>query len=108
VTSTGGTVTRKASWTTSRPLSSGQYLLIANTSGIVASLADATYSGGFAATGGAVVLRVVGGAPIDALGWGDATNAFVEGTAPAAPAASASLERRPGGTAGNTRSSTAR
>jgi hypothetical protein len=50
----------------------------------------------------AVVLRVVGGAPIDALGWGDATNTFVEGIAAVAPAAGSSLERRPGGIDGNT------
>src|SRR5205814_7220635 len=102
VTSTGGTITRKASWAASRLLSPGQHLLIANTSGIFGSLADATYSGGFAATGGAVVLRAIGGAPVDAVGWGDATNAFVEGSTIAAPAAGSSVERKPGGLAGNT------
>ena len=50
VTSTGGTITRKASWTTSTMLAPGRHLLIANTSGIFAGAADATYSGGFAAT----------------------------------------------------------
>ena len=102
VTSTGGTVTRKATWAAARPLSPGQHLLIANTSGVFAGLADATYSGGFAATGGALVLRPVGGAPIDALAWGDATNAFVEGAAATAPAAGASIERLPGDLGGNT------
>lgn len=102
VTSTGGTVTRKAAWTESLLLGPGRHLVIANGSGAFASIADATYSGGFAATGGAVVLRVAGGAPIDALGWGDATNSFVEGAAAPAPAAGTSLERRPGGTSGNT------
>ena len=102
VTSTGGTITRKASWAATQLLAPGRHLLIANTSGIFAPVADLTYSGGFAATGGAVVLRTIGGAPIDSLGWGDATNVFVEGTAAAAPAASSSLERRPGGLAGNT------
>jgi len=102
VTSTGGTITRKASWASSRPLASGQHLLIANASGIYGSLADVTYSGGLAATGGALVLRPIGGAPIDAIAWGDATNAFVEGTAAPAPAASASIEREPGGLDGNT------
>ncbi|HEX5824818.1 MAG TPA: lamin tail domain-containing protein [Candidatus Limnocylindrales bacterium] len=100
-TSTGSTVTRKAAWTTSTILAPGRHLLIANSAGIYASLADSTYSGGFAATGGAVVLRTVGGDPIDAVGWGDATNAFVEdGPAPAPPAGS-SIERRPGGASGN-------
>ena len=57
VTSTGSTVTRKASWATTLLLGAGRHLLIANSAGIYAGLADATYSGGFAATGGAIVLR---------------------------------------------------
>ena len=55
VTSTGSTVTRKASWTTATILEPGRHLLVANVSGIHAPIADATYSGGFAATGGAIV-----------------------------------------------------
>ena len=102
VTSTGSTVTRKASWSTSLVLEPGRHLFIANSLGIYAGLADATYSGGFAATGGAIVLRAIGGAPVDAIGWGDATNAFVEGTAAPAPAAGSSIERLPAGLAGNT------
>ena len=102
VTSTGGTVTRKASWPTTLTLGSGRHLLIANTVGVYASIADATYSGGFAATGGSIVLRAVGGAPLDAVGWGDASNTFVEGASMAAPSAGQSIERRPGGSSGNT------
>jgi len=102
VTSSGSTVTRKASWTTSLVLEPGRHLFIANSLGIYAGLADATYSGGFAATGGAIALRAMGGAPVDAVGWGDATNTFVEGTAAAAPAAGSSIERLPAGLAGNT------
>ncbi len=100
-TASGSTVTQKASWTVPRSLAPGQHLLIANSAGTYATLGDATYSGGFAATGGAVALRTVGGATIDAIGWGDATNAFVEGSAAGAPPAGSSLERRPGGSAGN-------
>ena len=33
--------------------------------------------------------------PIDAVGWGDATNAWVEGAAALAPAAGSGIERRP-------------
>ena len=101
VTSTGGTITRKATWTSPTLLEPGRRVLAANSTGIYAGIADASYSGGLAATGGAMVLRVVGGAPIDAVGWGDAVNTFVEGTAAAAPSAGSSLERRPGGGAGN-------
>lgn len=102
VTSTGGTITRKATWSTPTSLAPGRHLLLANTSGVYASVADAVYSGGLAATGGTIVLRVVGGAPVDTTGWGDATNTFVEGAPAAAPSAGSSLERRPGGTSGNT------
>ena len=101
VTSTGGTITRKATWTSPTLLEPGRRVLAANSTGIYAGIADASYSGGLAATGGAMVLRLVGGAPIDAVGWGDAVNTFVEGTAAAAPSAGSSLERRPGGGAGN-------
>ncbi|HZC32639.1 MAG TPA: lamin tail domain-containing protein, partial [Candidatus Bathyarchaeia archaeon] len=100
-TSTGSTVTRKASWTTPTILAPGRHLLIANAAGIYAAVADSTYSSGFAATGGAVVLRAVGGTPIDAVAWGDATSAFVEGAAAPAPAAGSSIERLPGGPLGN-------
>lgn len=101
VTSSGGTVTRKAAWAGPLLLGPGQHLLVANAVGSFAAIADATYSGGFAATGGALVLRPIGGAPVDAVGWGDATNAFVEGAPAAAPPPSQSIERRPGGPAGN-------
>src|SRR3954454_11706035 len=100
-TSSGSTVTRKATWSTSLVLDAGKRLLVANSSGVFGAAADATYSGGFAATGGAIALRIVGGSVIDAVGWGDATNGFVEGTAAAAPPAGSSAERSPGGGAGN-------
>ena len=100
-TSTGTTVTRKASWPGPQPLASGQHLLVANVSGIFAVSADATYSGGLSATGGALVIRPIGGSATDAIAWGDATNVFVEGTAAPAPPAGSSIERRPGGSGGN-------
>ena len=100
-TSTGSTVTRKATWAASLVLDPGKRVLLANASGVYAAVADVTYSGGFAATGGAIALRVVGGSVIDAIGWGDATNSFVEGVVAAAPPAGSSLERAPGGAAGN-------
>ena len=95
VTSTGATVTKKGGWSTSALLEPGRHLLLANGLGVYAASADVVYSGGLAATGGAIVLRSTGGTPIDAVAWGDATNAFVEGSAVAAPAAGASIERRP-------------
>jgi uncharacterized protein YdeI (BOF family) len=101
VTATGATVTRKASWTDPLLLEAGGHLLLANGAGAYAGIADVVYTNGLAAAGGAVVLRVTGGATIDALAWGDATNGFVEGNAAAAPAAGQSLERLPGGSLGS-------
>ena len=69
-TSSGSTVTRKATWANPTILDPGKRVLLANASGVYAAVADATYSGGFAATGGAVAIRVVGGAAVDAIGWG--------------------------------------
>ncbi len=100
--SSGGTTTRKVLWPAGTILGPGRHLLVANSAGSFAATADATYSGGLASTGGAVFVRPVGGTPIDAVGWGDATNAFVEGTPTAAPAARQSIERRLGGALGNT------
>ena len=100
-TSTGSTVTRKTAWTDSTILAVGHRFLLVNGAGAYAAIGDAAYTGGFAATGGAVALRVVGGAVVDAVGWGDATNPFVEGLAAPAPPSGSSVERRPGGAGGN-------
>ncbi len=100
-TSTGSTVTRKGTWTSSLVLDPGRRALLVNGSGAYAGVGDLVYTGGFAATGGAIALRVVGGAVVDSVGWGDASSGFVEGLAAAAPTAGSSLERRPGGSAGN-------
>ena len=63
--------------------------------------ADESFSAGLAATGGAAGLRDATGALVDGVGWGTATNAFVEGSpAPAPPATSApgsSIVRLPDG-----------
>ena len=102
VTATGATTTRKAIFASPLPLVPGQHLLVANAAGIYGPLADATYAGGLAADGGALALRRVDGTVIDAVGWGTATNSYVEGTVAPAPPAKSSLERLPGGPAGNT------
>ena len=105
VTATGATTTRKASFTSPLLLVPGQHLLAANAAGIYGPLADATYSGGLAADGGAVALRRLDGTVIDAVGWGTAANSYVEATAAPAPPAKSSIERLPGGSSGNTRDS---
>ena len=48
--------------------------------------ADQSFSFGIAATGGGLGLRNADGALVDSVGYGTATNAFVEGSAAAAPA----------------------
>ena len=100
VTSSGSTVTRKQTWT-QLTLGAHRHLLIANSAGKWATGADGLYSSGFAATGGSLVLRTLGGSVVDALSWGDASSSFVEGAAGPAPAANSSLERKPGGALGN-------
>lgn len=102
VTSSGATVTRKAAFASPFSVAPGGHVLIANSAGIYGSLADATYSGGLAADGGAVALRRADGTVVDAVGWGTAANAYVEGSPAPAPPARSSIERLPGGSAGNT------
>jgi uncharacterized protein YdeI (BOF family) len=101
VTASGSTFTRKANFTSSLSLAPCQHLLIANAAGIFGPLADLTYSGGIASDGGALVIRYLGGALVDSVGWGSAANSFVEGSPAPAPAARSSIERRPGGADGN-------
>jgi hypothetical protein len=95
VSASGKSTTRKRTWS-DRRIAPGSRLLLANVDGAYAARADQTYSGGFSATGGSIVLRFVGGEVVDALSWGDAASAFVEGMPGAAPDAGSSLERRPG------------
>jgi Lamin Tail Domain len=103
VTSTGGTMTRKAWWAAgAASLPSGAHLLIANGAGAFAGSADVTYTNGLAAPGGSVAIRILGaGTAIDAVGWGTAASAWMEGGATLAPAAGHSIERLPGGSAGS-------
>lgn len=103
VTASGATVTRKADWPAGSPgVAPGAHLLVANEAGVFAAIADATYAGGLAATGGSVALRIQGASSaVDAVGWGTAVNTWMEGSPAAAVAAGHSLERLPGGQAGS-------
>lgn len=103
VSASGATVTRKAAWAAGEPpLPAGGHLLVANEAGAFAAVADATYANGLAATGGSVALRIVGATTaIDAVGWGTAASAWLEGVPAPAVAAGHSLERLPGGSAGS-------
>ena len=103
VTSTGATVTRKAAWAAGAGgVPAGAHLLIANSAGIFAGIADVVYANGIAAAGGSVVLRTQGaGAAIDSVGWGTAASTWLEARPAPAPAAGSSLERLPGGSWGS-------
>jgi len=103
VTSTGATITRRAAWEVGAPsVPAGGHVLIANASGIYASVADATYASGMAATSGSVAIRILGATTaVDAVGWGATTSSWREGAPAAAPATGASVERLPGGALGS-------
>lgn len=104
VSASGATVSRRASWAVGAPdVPPGGHLLVANELGVYAAIADAVYGTGMAATGGSVALRIVGASTaIDAVGWGSAASAWMEGTPAPAPAAGSSIERLPGGALGST------
>lgn len=103
VSATGSSVTRKLTWVAGTVLSPGGRFLLANATGAWAAIADATWTGGLAATGGTVALRAIGGAVVDSLSWGTAANPFVEGVPGPAPAPGTSLERLPDGSSPNGR-----
>ena len=104
VSSTGATIARRAAWAAgAASVPAGGHVLVANEAGIYASVADAVYASGMAATGGSVALRISGAsAAIDAVGWGTAASTWREGANAPAPSAGASIERLPGGTLGST------
>lgn len=90
-----------AQWTTSVVIPAGGYYLVANEGYDGAPTEDFTYnpatcSCSMGAGGGGLAIRNGAsntGTIIDSVGWGTATNVFVEGTRTAAPAANASLAR---------------
>jgi hypothetical protein len=71
------------------------FFLCANTD--YAGEADVRYTEGLAPAGGAVALRAPDGQILDAVGWGNASNGFVEGEPAVAPAAGFSIVRVPDG-----------
>jgi hypothetical protein len=104
VSASGATVSRRAAWPAgSASVPARGHLLVANEAGIYLAIADAVYTTGMAASGGSVALRIQGAATaIDAVGWGTATGAWLEGTPAPAPPAGSSIERLPGGATGST------
>ena len=86
---------------TGTTIPAGGFYLLGGSAYAGAHAADQSFTASIAATGGAVGIRDSTGALLDGAGWGTATNALVEGTAAAAPPATAppgsSIVRKPDG-----------
>ena len=70
-------------------LAAGAFYLFGGAGFVSGPAPDQSYSTSIAATGGGVGIRDAAGSLLDSVGWGTATNAFVEGTVAAAPATTA-------------------
>jgi hypothetical protein len=66
-------------------LAGGAFFLFGGSTYSGAHPADKTFSAGLASAAGGVAIKDANGNIVDSVGWGDATNAFVEGTAASAP-----------------------
>ena len=66
-------------------LAPGAFFLFGGSGYSGAHAADKSFSAGLASAAGGVAIKDADGNIVDSVGWGDATNAFVEGTAAAAP-----------------------
>jgi hypothetical protein len=79
----------------------GGFYLLAGSGYLGSHAPDQTFSASLAATGGGLAVRDATGAILDSVGYGEATNAFVEGHPAAAPPATAapgsSADRIPDG-----------
>ena len=73
-------------------LAPGAFFLFGGSGYTGAHPADKSFSAGLASAAGGVAIKDADGNIVDSVGWGDATNAFVEGTSAAAPA----IEPAPG------------
>jgi hypothetical protein len=82
-------------------LPAGAFFVLGGSAYAGATPADLSFSAGLAATGGGVGIRDSSGTLVDSVGWGTAANAFVEGSAAAAPSATpapgSSIARFPDG-----------
>lgn len=74
-------------------ISSHGFFLLVHSGKSVGRTADAIFTTGLANSGGGLAIRGSDNQILDSMGWGTASNIFVEGTAAAAPGAGSSLER---------------
>ncbi len=78
----------------------GHFLLVHQGKSVGAA-PDATFTTSIGRAGGGLAIRDAGDAIVDSLGWGSATNIFVEGSPAMAAPNDQSMERKPGGSLGN-------
>jgi endonuclease/exonuclease/phosphatase family metal-dependent hydrolase len=78
----------------------GHYLLVREGED-VGIMPNATFTQSLNTSGGGLLLRDSDGETVDVLGWGNAPELFTEGDPAAIPENGTSLERGPGGEAGN-------
>ncbi len=74
-------------------VSSHDYFLLVHSGQTVGAEPDGAFSASLGSPGGGLAILDAIGTIVDSLGWGTATNSFVEGTAAAAPPAGSSLAR---------------
>ena len=85
-----------------KPIAAGGYYLVAGPTFPDAGAPDQSYgSGKLAAAGGGVGLRDGAQLLVDSVGYGTATNAFIEGAAAPAPPNGESIARTPNGADSN-------
>lgn len=91
----GTTDTSLISFTTSKVIPAGGFVVFANAQSTMAS--DGTFTSSMGAAGGGLALKNGTTTVVDAMGWGTATNIYVEGGTPAAaaPSTTQSLIRSP-------------
>jgi hypothetical protein len=82
----------------STTLAAGSFYLFGGSAYAGGVTADQTFSVDLAAAGGGLALRDAAGNIVDRVGYGTATNTFIEGTVATAPASGHSIGRSPDGT----------
>ena len=92
---TGGTQRTLVTWEVGAVLAAGGRLLYVTSQ--LGGPADGEFASGLSGTGGGVAVADATDVLIDGVGWGTATNAFVEGSAAPAPPAGAVIARIPDG-----------
>jgi uncharacterized repeat protein (TIGR01451 family) len=89
------------SWDEQTPIPAYGHFLLVRSEKDFGIIADGQFDTSLFERKGGLALRDAGGTAVDQVGWGDAADGFFSGTPAPPPNDGASLERLPGGTAGN-------